>query len=294
MVVSASMIALTCAASGPGRNSTSRPAEAGGTFRAPGPSATESPDSPPARAPVPMTRSKSLNRSDRNAGASASVGPLFFGAAGSPHTCTASVVDSPAGDLIVTAAHCLSGSGAGVSFVPGYRNGRAPYGTWTVSRAYAAPAWQARNDPHADYAFLAVDPLPGNPKGAASVESVVGGAVLGSTPPDGRPVTLTGYLEGIDDRALVCAASTYLAGEYPAVDCAGFADGTSGAPWIAPAQPGAGSERIAGVTGGPHQGGCSDDTSYTALFDASTVSVYQRASSDQPPDVLPTAGSSGC
>src|SRR5580704_5562537 len=47
------------------------------------------------------------------------------------HFCTASVVDSPQGDLVMTAAHCVSGLGAGqFAFVPGFRDGRTPYGVW--------------------------------------------------------------------------------------------------------------------------------------------------------------------
>jgi hypothetical protein len=47
------------------------------------------------------------------------VGALFQGAWRSePHFCTASVVDSPSGDVIVTAAHCLSGDASDLEFVP--------------------------------------------------------------------------------------------------------------------------------------------------------------------------------
>src|ERR1700684_117423 len=64
------------------------------------------------------------------------VGALFTvsdGKLGS-HFCTASVVDSPAGDMLVTAAHCLTGysltAPAGIAFVPGYSQGATPYGIW--------------------------------------------------------------------------------------------------------------------------------------------------------------------
>src|SRR5579862_7309346 len=36
------------------------------------------------------------------------------------HFCSASVVHSPAGNVIATAAHCVSGTGAGLLFAPGY------------------------------------------------------------------------------------------------------------------------------------------------------------------------------
>src|SRR5215469_15289617 len=69
---------------------------------------------------------------------SSTVGALFTvtpsGELGT-HFCTASVVDSPAGNLLVTAAHCMNGRTAkDVAFVPGYSRGQEPFGAWTVSR----------------------------------------------------------------------------------------------------------------------------------------------------------------
>jgi hypothetical protein len=70
---------------------------------------------------------------------SLAVGALFGltarGTLGS-HFCTATVVDSPRGDVVVTAAHCVSGWKAGsLAFVPGYRDGAAPRGIWNVAAA---------------------------------------------------------------------------------------------------------------------------------------------------------------
>ena len=53
------------------------------------------------------------------------VGALFTMSAGQlgQHFCTASVVDSPDGDLAITAAHCVTGTSGTVAFVPGYDHG---------------------------------------------------------------------------------------------------------------------------------------------------------------------------
>ena len=48
----------------------------------------------------------------------AEIGPLYRSASATNHGCTASVVHSPHGDTLVTAAHCVSGKGAGMVFVP--------------------------------------------------------------------------------------------------------------------------------------------------------------------------------
>src|SRR5579864_7122345 len=70
------------------------------------------------------------------------VGALFTTSGGKlgTHFCTASVVSSPAGDLLITAAHCLEGkslSPAGsVVFAPGYHDGKFPQGTWVVTTEF--------------------------------------------------------------------------------------------------------------------------------------------------------------
>lgn len=86
------------------------------------------------------------------------VGALFANPASDEHNCTASVVDSPAGDLLLTAAHCVSGSAAGMMFAPGDRDGVVPYGRWIVSGVQLAPGWLKSQDPREDYAFLTVAP----------------------------------------------------------------------------------------------------------------------------------------
>src|SRR5260370_12439298 len=71
------------------------------------------------------------------------VGALFLtdpsGNLTAEHFCTASVVDSPERDLIITAAHCVDGGshqGLRIAYVPGYHDGKQPYGAWTAVRAF--------------------------------------------------------------------------------------------------------------------------------------------------------------
>jgi V8-like Glu-specific endopeptidase len=67
-------------------------------------------------------------------GGNPAVGAMFSTSGGrlGTHFCTASVIDSPAGDLLVTAAHCVNGfsdaSPANLAFVPGFANGTALWG----------------------------------------------------------------------------------------------------------------------------------------------------------------------
>ncbi len=220
------------------------------------------------------------------------VGALFSGSVSAGHGCSASVVDSAARDLVVTAAHCVSGTGAGLLFVPGYVDGSTPHGAWSVRAAYADPSWLSSQDPRHDYVFLRVAARVVDGR-SQELQDVVGADTLGLVPAEGDTVTVDGYGAGRGDRPIGCTAAVTLTGDYPTFVCAGFVDGTSGGPWLAD---GAGStpSLLVGVVGGLHQGGCEDDTSYSAPFDGDTVAAWERAAAGGVSDSLPTAGPSGC
>src|ERR1700744_2737883 len=96
------------------------------------------------------------------------------------HACTGSVLHSAAGNLVLTAAHCLSAGGP-VRFVPGFASKATPDDMWTVDAVYLDPRWLANKDPLADYVIARV----GHPTGG-SVEAVVGSALtLGAGPAGG-------------------------------------------------------------------------------------------------------------
>jgi hypothetical protein len=217
-----------------------------------------------------------------------SVGPLFFSGLDAGHGCTASVLASPTHDLIITAAHCITGAGAGVQFVPGYDNGAMPYGVWTVTAAYADPAWVASQDPTADYAILRVAK-----HGRTGVQEVTGGALLGLAPRKGQRITDIAYNAGRDDQPITCTVPTYRTAGYPAFNCHGYVGGSSGSPWLTMV-PGTGVSVVHGVIGGLHQGGCYEYTSYSSPFGGTVYRVLARAALGAHPDVLPSPGSDGC
>src|SRR5665213_1666100 len=72
------------------------------------------------------------------------------------HVCTGSVVHSTAGNMVLTAAHCLAGA-ARITFVPGLSGDGPPPDLWTADNVYLDPRWVASKDPHADYAIARVD-----------------------------------------------------------------------------------------------------------------------------------------
>ena len=105
------------------------------------------------------------------------VGALFTWSAGKlgRHFCTGSVVGSPQGDLVVTAAHCVSGlQDSSMAFVPGYNRGTAPYGVWTVTKVYTDHTWASSADPDDDVAFLQVS----QPGSIVPIQDVTGAEQL--------------------------------------------------------------------------------------------------------------------
>ncbi|MEE1755541.1 trypsin-like serine peptidase [Streptomyces sp. SP18CS02] len=166
----------------------------------------------------------------------ARVGALFTGPAreGHParegravegeHFCTASVVHSRGRALIATAGHCLDGGGDFL-FVPGYEDGRAPHGVWTVERLYVQGRWTDGADPDADLAFAVLAPLDGR-----RIEDVVGAYPWAPGPPGGRRVTVTGY-PGARDAPLTCTGTaTAFGAAQQRIECPGYTGSTSGSP----------------------------------------------------------------
>ena len=202
--------------------------------------------------------------------ATPAVGALFSGGS---HFCSASVVHSPAGDLVLTAAHCLSGGTDGLTFVPGYHDGVSPYGSWTVTAEAVPAGWTASSDQDLDFAFLTVT-QPGNPE---SLESLTGANQLGVSEGFVNRITLTGYPD-TTDAPVVCANTTTQSDVYQErVACPGFPDGTSGGPWVTAADPATGLGTVVGVIGGYEQGGDTPDVSYSAYFDGDIQQLYNSA-----------------
>lgn len=218
------------------------------------------------------------------------VGALFGSATSAKHFCTASVVSSPHGDVLITAAHCAQGTTKGWSFAPGFHHGVSPYGRWRVTGVYLDPQWLADQNPLRDYAFLTVAPKTIDGVSTA-LQQVVGANRLGTGAHKGQQVTVPADPAGTDNDPLTCTARVYLHGVYPAFNCNPYVDGTSGSPWLAATsnQP-----TIVGIIGGLHQGGCETYTSYSAPLGAHAHAVYERAARGAKPDVAPKAGSDGC
>jgi V8-like Glu-specific endopeptidase len=208
------------------------------------------------------------------------VGALFTvsnGQLGS-HFCTASVVHSPRGDLLITAAHCVSGTSGQMAFVPGYSNGNSPYGVWSVSRVFVGRAWSSSGSIDDDVALLQVSPnAAGN-----QIETVTGAETLGLNKPAGQLTEVVGYPDGAGEP-VKCANQTEAFNGSPTgvtqlqVVCGGYPDGTSGSPFLVQVDKSTGTGTVTGVIGGYEQGGDSPSVSYSISFGKSVGALYQTA-----------------
>jgi len=214
-------------------------------------------------------------------GGTAVAGVLYRPESGvSSHFCSASVVHSSAGNLVITAAHCVYSDGpkSDIAFAPGFSNGRLPYGSWTVTKVMVSSNWQSSNDPDEDVAFLQVAP---NSSGA-SLESVTGADQIAFNQGFGMPVTVPAYPQGSDTPITCLATARKFSSTQTEWDCRGYPDGTSGAPFLANvASSGSSGEKgtVIGVIGGYQQGGDTPDISYSAYFGSAVKALYQSASS---------------
>jgi hypothetical protein len=196
------------------------------------------------------------------------------------HYCSASVVHSPAGDLVLTAAHCVaSGDGTpartGMSFVPGYHDHTAPFGVWTVSAASVDDTWRDHADPDHDVAFLTV-----SRDGAPPIEQVVGGYHLMLDPGSTTTVDALGYPDTADAPTTRSGTTTRFSPTQLELDAPGLADGTSGGPWLRTGTAAAvttGHEiDVIAVTGGYEQGGLDPDTSYATYFGEAAAALFRQ------------------
>jgi V8-like Glu-specific endopeptidase len=235
-----------------------------------------------------ITRSDSpgavtTHRPDASARPSPAVGALFGRTAGGQlgsHFCTASVVDSPGGDLVLTAAHCLAGlSAEQIAFIPGYENGQAPYGVWTVTRIIEDQNWQSSADPDDDFAFLVVSQA----GGPADLQSLTGGEAVGINGRPGTLVTVAGYPDAGNTQIRCQNTVLLFSPTQLEFDCAGYTDGTSGGPFLVDATTSGSPGTVIGVIGGYQQGGDSPSVSYAARFGPALAALYQVAKAESRP-----------
>lgn len=228
------------------------------------------------RAAVGLTSNQSSATSSSGLafGGVPAVGALFTanGSQLGSHFCTASVVHAAHGDLAVTAAHCLaSEQGQQVVFVPGYDNGKRPYGVWAVTAVYTDQAWQSSQDPDDDVAFLRLSAVHGVP-----IEHVTGAERVGTVTAERSHIRVIGYPDSTDQPISCVNWAQKFSATQLVFDCDRYTDGTSGGPFLA-ASNASGQGTILGVIGGYEQGGDTADVSYAPAFGPAVTALYRHA-----------------
>ncbi|WP_237307416.1 trypsin-like serine peptidase [Streptomyces alboflavus] len=213
---------------------------------------------------------------------SKTIGVLYYVDNGlASHHCTASVVHSPKGNVILTAGHC--GNGSKYAFVPQYRTGKPPagqpHGIWAVDRVFKDPR-RTDTGPGAnlDFAFATVKP----DERGRQVEQVTGANTLTRTPGYQVSVTVIGYPKvryDPKDQAVKCRAKTTRLAGYRQLrmKCGGFHGGTSGSPWLLDYDEATRTGKVVGNLGGAGGGGATSDVSYSPYYDNEVFRLYQDA-----------------
>jgi V8-like Glu-specific endopeptidase len=225
----------------------------------------------------------------------AAIGKIFFTLGSQDYVCSGALVGGKHPDVVLTAAHCVTsgpGKGAGAKwatnwmFIPGYADGRSPYGEYTARRFLVSPDWTGPESGREQYdiAFVQV--------ATATVYGAAGPGVSGTAePPPGLPVAfaaeqfavpfsrtyLFGYPSELPYNGLYL---NFCAGRVVAADgsvhtACGMTAGDSGGPWLAGFSPRSGSGTIAAVS--TYKVASNAGVLYGAVLGPEARALYQRA-----------------
>jgi len=180
---------------------------------------------------------------------------VFFTLDGADYSCSGSAVAGASASVVVTAAHCVSdGAGRWAThwvFVPGYRDGRQPYGSYPARRYVVAAGWAHGANEDDDVAFVVVKTA--RVHGVTrTLAAAVGGQRIGFGY-RGTVQTVFGYPSAppYSGRQLDYCAGTLFPDPYGSADAGvncSMTEGGSGGPWFSGFDPRTGRGTITGVT----------------------------------------------
>lgn len=204
---------------------------------------------------------------------SAATGGLFVRPLGLtvPHPfCTASVINSRRGNLLLTAAHCLGKVPISqMIFIPYYHDGTSPFGQYEITAQSFPAGWFPGGNITRDYAFLTVN---------GDVQRKTGAEDLAISTPLPRDATLEAYNQA--GGTVVCPGHPQAVTRdgHPQLRfaCPGFADAASGGPILTGIDPRSRLGTIVGVIGGYQDGGASSTVSYASPLRADAIAQARR------------------
>jgi hypothetical protein len=139
-------------------------------------------------------------------------GRLFIRIGDDRGYCSATAIDSPTRQLVLTAGHCVNAGARyhgnlwyrDLLFVPAYTAGKAPFGAFPARRkkVFSPPQWTNRDNPDFDLGAFLVMP---NKRGIEVAEAVGGGAAIALDLPRNQRFASFGY-PGNFKRMQTCTA----------------------------------------------------------------------------------------
>jgi V8-like Glu-specific endopeptidase len=239
---------------------------------------------PPSARPAPPAGAGTAGRGlswTRGGPVAAATGKVFFTLGGQDYVCSGTLVGGKHPDVVLTAAHCVtSGTGGGGTggaqaapaapaprgggqwatnwiFVPGFRDGRMPYGELTARRFFVTPGWTgptggSERGEQYDVAFVQVSAA--TRYGTSSADKPPPGLPVEFASSQGKPPPRAAYVFGYPAEPPYaglyldyCAGAVTASQGSAAMPCAMTA-GDSGGPWLAGFSPRSGTGRVAAVS----------------------------------------------
>jgi V8-like Glu-specific endopeptidase len=169
---------------------------------------------------------------------SQTVGKVYFTLPnGQPSGCSASTVGSGKRRLVMTAGHCVH-SGAGGQwfsnwqFVPLYRNGAVPFGTFVASRLTARSAWINNSSQDEDMGIAIM--RNGGTRGLKVVDTVGGNGLRWNWGFSVSSMTALGYPSNLGggESQQYCQSGTWQASAQQIRMWCNMTWGSSGGPWL--------------------------------------------------------------
>jgi len=218
------------------------------------------------------------------------VGKVFFTLNDVDYVCSGALVGSAHPDVVLTAAHCVTG-GRGPSgatewatnwmFIPGYSDGQSPYGEYTARKFFVTSDWSGPTGGREQYDVAFVQIAPGSRYGDTGAAS----------PPPGLPVSFAASQNAVPARQAYVFGYPSLppyTGLYPDY-CAGpvtasrgslrtscgMTAGDSGGPWLAGFSSSPGNGTIVAVS--TYKVASSLRVLYGAVLGPQARSLYARA-----------------
>ncbi len=198
-------------------------------------------------------------------------GVVLFKYGTTTYRCSGSVVDSPAGNVVLTAGHCVIAPGTGthatnIVFLPGYRDAIHTFGDWPATTFATTSQWETTagtGDPNdadeaGDMAMLTLANRPGD---GSTIQSVVGAVGIGFNQSRLQTYTEYGYPAAFPyDGTRLYELTAPWAVDDPFFSPAtmgissDFTGGSSGGPWLVGSPPVALSVTDYRYTSGPLSG----------------------------------------